>query len=94
MRSRKLVSTFVAKSRQYDHINQMGYDIIWQWDVDDDNSDFGLSGYFGIFPLGKDTGSDYLAGSLISLNISSMSSLERKATAVSTTSRVKCGAKR
>ena len=62
--------------------------------VDDDNSNSGLKGNDGIFPYQKDTGCDYLAGSLMSLNISSMSSLERNATAVSTTSRVKCGAKR
>lgn len=37
---------------------------------------------------------DYFSGSLISLNMASMSSLERSATAVSTTSRVRCGAKR
>lgn len=72
----------------------MGYDIICQRSADDDNYDLGLSGYIGIFPRWKDTVSDYLAGSLMSLNISSMSSLERRATAVSTTSRVKCGAKR
>lgn len=69
-------------------------DIIWQETADDDNSNLALRGYFGIFPGGKDTGSDYFAGSLMSLNISSISSFERNATAVSTTSRVKCGAKR
>ena len=36
----------------------------------------------------------YFSGSLMSLNIASMSSFERSATAVSTTSRVRCGAKR
>jgi hypothetical protein len=44
-------------------------------EADDDNYDLGLSGYIGIFPRWKDTGSDYLAGSLMSLNISSISSL-------------------
>ena len=68
--------------------------IIRQLSADDDNSNLALRGYFGIFPGGKDTGSDYFAGSLMSLNISSISSFERNATAVSTTSRVKCGAKR
>lgn len=39
-------------------------------------------------------GSAYLIGSLMSLNMASISSLERSATALSTTSRVRCGAKR
>ena len=62
--------------------------------ADEVNSNLDLKGETGIFPEEKDTGCNYLAGSLMSLNISSMSSLERDATAVSTTSRVKCGAKR
>ena len=64
-------------------------DIIRQLSADDDNSNLALRRYFGIFPWGKDTGCDYFSGSLMSLNISSISSFERNATAVSTTSRVK-----
>lgn len=52
----------------------------------------GRSLSFGLPDSGSVNG--YLIGSLMSLNIASISSLERSATALSTTSRVRCGAKR